>query len=255
MLTIPYPDSIVKAMLLCLLAFEVLLSSVGAFGATQVADRANPEVIESPHPQQSGGDSRSAPIAQAQASPVRKTKKHFPGRGAIIAAPLPIVSPALGTGVVPILGYIFPISKNDKVSPPSVIGAGGLITNDGSRGFGLYADLYYKEDRYETTGLYGHGNLDYNLYGIGTASGDAGLKLPLDQTGQVFRAEFLRVITWKIFAGGVDGPLNLLTNPHWHICQYPGRRHARYSNKPGLCARAFVRQRWADENRARSILR
>jgi hypothetical protein len=189
-------------MLLCLLAFEVLLSSVGAFGATQLGDRGNPEVVESPYPQQSGGDSRPAPIAQAHASQVRKTKKHFPGRGAIVAAPLPIVSPALGTGVVPILGYIFPISKNDKVSPPSIVGAGGLITNDGSRGFGLYADLYYKEDKYETTGLYGHGNLDYNLYGIGTAGGDAGLKLPLDQTGQIFRAEFLRVIKWKIFAGG-----------------------------------------------------
>src|SRR5580704_15995562 len=44
---VPIRISIVKAMLLCLLAFEVLLSSVGAFGATQLVDRGNPEVVES----------------------------------------------------------------------------------------------------------------------------------------------------------------------------------------------------------------
>ena len=81
-----------------------------------------------------------------------------------------------------------------------------MITDDGSRGFGLYGDLYIKEDRYKVTGPYGHGNIDYSLYGMGTAADDAGLKLPLDQTGQIFRAEFLRVIKWKIFVGGAFGP-------------------------------------------------
>jgi hypothetical protein len=50
--------------------------------------------------------------------------------------------------------------------------------------------------------LYGHGNIDYNRYGIGTVAGDAGLKLPLEQNGQVFRAEFSQVIKWRIFVGG-----------------------------------------------------
>jgi hypothetical protein len=186
----------VKTLFVSLVAIEILIASAATCCAAQSAD-----LVESPNPQQGGGDSKPAAAAQTPAVQ-RKTKKHFPGRGAIVAAPLPMVSPALGTGVVPILGYIFPISKTDKVSPPSVVGAGGLITNDGSRGFGLYVDLYFKEDRYEATSLYGHGNLDYNLYGVGTPAGDAGLKLPLDQTGQVYRAEFLRVIKWKFFIGG-----------------------------------------------------
>lgn len=185
-----------KTLFVSLVAIEILIASAATCCAAQSAD-----LVESPNPQQGGGDSKPAAAAQTPAVQ-RKTKKHFPGRGAIVAAPLPMVSPALGTGVVPILGYIFPISKTDKVSPPSVVGAGGLITNDGSRGFGLYVDLYFKEDRYEATSLYGHGNLDYNLYGVGTPAGDAGLKLPLDQTGQVYRAEFLRVIKWKFFIGG-----------------------------------------------------
>jgi hypothetical protein len=192
-----------KTALVFVVVFGILIGSVHGWCASQAVPSGSAvKVVDSPTPQQSGGDSQPTPVAQAQALHTLKKRKHFPPRGAIVTAPLPIVSPAIGTGVVPVLGYIFPFSKNDKISPPSVIGGAGLITDDGSRGFGLYADLYLKEDRYEITSLYGHGNIDYNLYGIGTAAGDAGLKLPLDQTGQVFRAEFLRVIKWKIFIGG-----------------------------------------------------
>jgi hypothetical protein len=192
-----------KVILVSVFAFPVLAHGSEAFGFAQVTEsRDNAEAIETPSPQQSGGDTKPAAVAQAEALHTDKKRKHFPPRGAIVVAPLPIVSPAIGTGVVPVLGYIFPLDKNDKVSPPSIIGGAGLLTDDGSRGFGLYGDLYLKEDRYEITSLYGHGNIDYNLYGIGTAAGDAGLKLPLDQTGQIFRAEFLRVIKWKIFVGG-----------------------------------------------------
>ena len=192
-----------KMLLIWLFAFEFLIGSAKPCCTAQDAlGSTTAEGVKSPSPRQSDGERQPSVAAQSQASHTRKKKKHFPGRGAIVAAPLPIVSPAIGAGIVPILGYIFPISKSDKVSPPSVVGAGGLITNDGSRGFGLYGDLYFKEDRYETTAMYGHGNLDYNLYGIGRPAGDAGLKLPLDQTGQVFRVEFLRVIKWKFFIGG-----------------------------------------------------
>src|SRR5260370_27768825 len=62
-----------------------------------------------------------------------KEKKHH--RGALVVAPLPIVSPAIGSGIIPVAGYIFPFQEKDKVSPPSVVGAAGLITNNGSRGF------------------------------------------------------------------------------------------------------------------------
>ena len=192
-----------KILLICLFACESLIGALGGFAAAKAAPNVDTaEAVEDPNPQQSSGAGKPTAVAQAQALHTGKKRKHFPGRGAIVVAPLPIVSPAIGSGVVPVVGYIFPISKNDKVSPPSVVGAAGLITDDGSRGFGLYGDLYFKEDKYETTALYGHGNIDYNLYGIGTDAGDAGLKLPLDQHGQVFRAEFLRVIKWKIFVGG-----------------------------------------------------
>ena len=121
--------------------------------------------------------------------------------GSFIIAPLPISSPAIGSGVIPVLGYIFRLRKNDTVSPPSVIGVAGLVTNNGTRGFAAYSDLYFKRDTYHITAAYLRGNLNYDLYGIGILAGDAGRKLPLEQTGQVFRGEILRRLGWDFFGG------------------------------------------------------
>jgi hypothetical protein len=122
--------------------------------------------------------------------------------GSFVVAPLPIVSPAIGTGIIPVLGYIFPLEEKAANPQPSVIGAGGLITNNGTRGFGLGGDLYLKQARYELKAGYAHGNLDYNLYGIGFDSGNRGLKLPLEQAGQAFFLKFLRNIGWDVYIGG-----------------------------------------------------
>jgi hypothetical protein len=107
----------------------------------------------------------------------------------------------LGTGIVPVLGYIFPFQKGDNVSPPSVVGVAGLVTNNGSRAFGTYADLFMKQDTYRITGVYVQGNLNYDLFGIGVVAGNAGHKLPLEQSGYVFRLEALRRVGWEFFLG------------------------------------------------------
>jgi len=130
--------------------------------------------------------------------PKTKSKEKKPKRGAIVVAPLPISSPAIGSGIVPVAGYIFQFSMKDKVSPPSVVGAAGLVTNNGTRGFAIGAQLYMKENRYRISGGYAHGNIDYNIYGTGAASD---LKLPLVQTGEAYYGEFLRRVGWKFFVG------------------------------------------------------
>jgi hypothetical protein len=122
-------------------------------------------------------------------------------RGSFVVAPLPISSPALGSGIVPILGYIFPFRKDDHVSPPSVVGVAGLVTSNGSRGFAAYADLFMKEKTYRITTGYVRGNLNYDLYGVGLAAGNAGHKLPLEQSGEVFRSEVLRQVGMDFFLG------------------------------------------------------
>ena len=130
-----------------------------------------------------------------------KQGKTSGGRGTFVVAPMPISSPALGTGLVPVLGYIFPLRKDDKRSRPSVVGAAGLVTNNGTRGFAAYGDLFFGEDTYRITSLYVRGNLNYDLYGVGASAGRVGRKLPLQQTGQVFRAEVLRRVGWEFFLG------------------------------------------------------
>jgi Omp85 superfamily domain len=138
---------------------------------------------------------------QSKASPEEtqpKKNKKLGGRGAIVVAPLPISSPAVGSGIVPVLGYIFPLSTRDKISPPSTIGVAGLITNNGSRGFAIGGQLFFKQNTYEVTAGFAHGNVNYDIYGNGIA---ANLKLPLQQTGEAFFGEVLRRIGWKFFVG------------------------------------------------------
>src|SRR6516162_4127244 len=74
------------------------------------------------------GDQSAAQQSDAR-DQTDQDKKKKEKRGSIVAAPLPIVSPAIGAGIVPVLGYIFPLSTHDKVSPPSVVGGAGLITD------------------------------------------------------------------------------------------------------------------------------
>jgi hypothetical protein len=135
---------------------------------------------------------------QDQTDQDKKKKKK---RGSIVAAPLPIVSPALGDGIVPVLGYIFPLSTHDKVSPPSVVGAAGLITDDGSRAFLVGVQLYMKENRYEVETGFADGNLNYNLYGGDFLPGLQGAKLPLKQDGRVFFGEGMRNVGHDLFIG------------------------------------------------------
>jgi hypothetical protein len=147
-----------------------------------------------PKPADESGQSTAA--AQPDTQVKNKKKSVIPD--GILVAPLPISSPAIGSGIIPVLGYIFSVSAKDKISPPSFVGLAGLFTNNGSRAFVVGGQLYLKENTYRITSAFGRGNIDYNIYGNGVA---AGLKLPLVQTGQIFFGEFLRRVGWKIFAG------------------------------------------------------
>ncbi|HEY2547779.1 MAG TPA: BamA/TamA family outer membrane protein [Candidatus Acidoferrum sp.] len=100
---------------------------------------------------------------------------------------------------MPVVAYIFSLPSQDQASEPSVIAASGLWTNNGSRGFALGGELYFKENKYRTTAAYVRGNLNYDLYGLG--NGSSQLKLPLNQNGQAFFGEFLRRVGWSVFLG------------------------------------------------------
>lgn len=122
-------------------------------------------------------------------------------QGSIIVAPLPISSPAIGSGVIPVFAFIFRLRSKDTVSPASLVAAAGLATDNGSRAFGLAGQFFLKENTYRITAAFVHGNLNYDLYGIGILAGDATRKIPLQQAGDIFFGEALRRIGWKLFLG------------------------------------------------------
>ncbi len=154
--------------------------------------------------QQSSANPSTTPDqkSETKAEKKKEKKKKPAGAGSFVIAPQPLVSPAIGAGVIPIVGYITPIPKTEKEITPSVIGGAGLITNNGSRGFAVGADLYLDKARYEVETGYVQGFLDYDLYGVGFENGNAGFKLPLEQSGHAYFLKALRLIKWDTYVGG-----------------------------------------------------
>ena len=177
--------SFFRAFLIFLL---LAIASTPSLCRPNIAQPTSDESASSASPQQSTPQEPNNPTpAQTEPAKAAEKKKKKESRGSIVVAPLPLSSPAIGSGIIPVVGYIFPISKKDTVSPPSVVGGAGLITNNGSRGFAVGADLYMLQDTYRITTGFLRGNIDYNIYGDGIASE---LHLPLVQTGHVFSLIF-----------------------------------------------------------------
>ena len=78
-------------------------------------------------------------------------------RGEIVVAPFPISNPALGSGLVLVGGYLFPLSKKDEISPNSIVGGGSFYTSNGSWLWGAGTKLYLMQDRLRLTAFYGEG--------------------------------------------------------------------------------------------------
>jgi len=119
----------------------------------------------------------------------------------IVVAPFPLSNPTIGSGVVVVAGYLFPIRKNDGISPLSMIGGGGFYTSNGSRAWGVGSKLYLKQDRFRLTLAYGKAQLHYDLYGIGNQAGSQGLSVPVDQGGKALLLDTLVRVKEKIFVG------------------------------------------------------
>lgn len=134
----------------------------------------------------SGKTTPSAPAANAPAQDPNAERK-----GEWVFAPIPVNSPAIGAGLVWAVGYVFPFSKEDKISPPSMMGIGGLFTNNGSKATALGARLYLKEDKYRVAAGIGNASINADFFGTGQAAGERGIFIPLNVKGSGFMTEFL----------------------------------------------------------------
>lgn len=122
-------------------------------------------------------------------------------RGAWVFAPIPIISPAFGNGVILGGGYIFKLNMDDDISPPSSVGAAAVFTSNGSRGFGVGAALKFGENKYDLTAAFAKGKGFYRYYPIGSQPGGEDLSVLIKQTGTIFFGQFMRNVWKDVFVG------------------------------------------------------
>jgi len=149
----------------------------------------------------SAGQPDGQPTATPSPQKDDKGKQKGEKRGSLVIAPIPISSPAFGSGLILIAAYVFKFDKEDAVSPPSWAGLAAVYTNNGTRGLALGSKLYLKENKYQTTFAIMSGRANLDFYGIGRIPGKPAVVVPLSLGGKIFFGEFLRNVGKNIFVG------------------------------------------------------
>ncbi len=122
-------------------------------------------------------------------------------RGSLVIAPIPISSPAFGSGLLLIVGYVFKLDKEDAVSPPSWLGLAGEFTSNGTGALALGGRLYLKENKYQTTFAVAKGRANLDFYGVGRFPGREAVAVPLSMGGSIFFGELMRNVGGNVFVG------------------------------------------------------
>ncbi len=187
-----------------------VLSSL-ALGPSQVIAGQDPSIDEIT---EAVGVTREGKVADSQqekkpAQDPNNQTQNEPKKAEWVLAPIPMSNPAVGTGLVWAVGRIFPLSKKDTVSPPSTVGTGGLITNNGSRAMIIGGILYLKEDRYRVTAILGGAKINADVYGVGKQAGDRGIFLPVTGKGGGVMGQFLFRLYKNVYLGARSQYRNL----------------------------------------------
>ena len=175
----------------------VLLCAIEVSGA-QDPTPSTPNPQTSPTPEENTANAGPSPTPQED----EKAKAKKPKRGEFVIAPIPVTSPAVGSGLLVVLGYVFKVDQKDQKSPPSAVGIAGVRTNNGTGAAGLGGRLYFKENKYQTTMVIAKGRANFDFFGIGRIPGREPISVPLQVGGYVFFGEFMRNVGKDIFVGG-----------------------------------------------------
>ena len=98
-----------------------------------------------------GQDAQEGEAKTEQDQANKNDAKSSEKKGEWLFAPIPISSPAIGSGLEFAVARLFPFNKKDEVSPASTVGVGGVFTNNGSRAIAIGGRLYMKEDRFRVS--------------------------------------------------------------------------------------------------------
>jgi len=157
-------------------------------------------------PLEGGEDSitQEAERAEAAVSGLKKKKE-----GDFIVAPIPLVNPTLGYGLIAAAAYL---KKLDPDSQASYIGAGGMYAEGGSWALGLGGSFNFKADTWKIKGGLATFDVTIPFYGIGNEAGDEGQSIDLNEEGWAVGVKGLRRIAGDWYAGLSYGYVPLTTS-------------------------------------------
>lgn len=138
---------------------------------------------------------------QTEAQATKGNAKAPEKKGEWLLAPIPISSPAIGSGLQWAVARVFPFNKKDEVSPASTVGVAGIFTNNGSRGVAIGGRLYMKEDRYRVSAGVASASVNFDVYGVGKTFGRQGVFIPLNVDGRAGIGEFLYRLRKGVYVG------------------------------------------------------
>ncbi|TMV08808.1 hypothetical protein FGK63_06720 [Ruegeria sediminis] len=124
-------------------------------------------------------------------------------RGSIVVAPIPFSNPTIGSGLVLGAGYLFQL---DEGSDPSVIGAGGLRSDNGSMAGAAAINLNLADNRWNVEAIYGKADVQYDLF---TSVG----VLPIRQDGVLGRLSLSYGVTPDLSFGATFRYLDTTITP------------------------------------------
>lgn len=122
-----------------------------------------------------------------------------PQKGNLVWAPIPVLEPALGGGVVLVGMYFYPHAEDEPANITAV--AAGYTSTD-SYLIGAAHDHHFKGNRWRFQGAVGYAELNLNWYGIGSEGGDQGTSFQYSIKGTFVEPRLLRKFSkgWSIGA-------------------------------------------------------
>jgi hypothetical protein len=146
--------------------------------------------------------SHSGPLAAWEAQDM-PDERETSEKNELVVAPIPFANPTIGAGLYVVAGYIFRIDPEDRDSPPSAVGVGGMLSTNGSRAVGLGGQLHLDEDRWRVSGALGYADVNYTIYDVGKKLGFKGRDIDIGQSMVGFQFGVLRYVGEGFYVGPV----------------------------------------------------
>lgn len=112
--------------------------------------------------------------------------------GSIVVAPVPFKNSLIGGGLALGGGYMF---KLDEGSDTSIIGLGGMRSENGSNAYGLMGNFAFAQNKWQFNFAAGEADVYYDLY-LGS------VPVPIRQDGQLYNSTLLYGLSDTVHIGG-----------------------------------------------------